>query len=193
MKNEVKKMPSILDLNENTLYAEDERWICHLENDTCINLGIVFEAVDTSESAPGETSYSIVTEAQIIPQPEYLGQDILQQIGSAQSREKLILDVYTGYGGVPLNIDVVLPAGASCGASSFLADAMLMSRKSKTGEEIEMRHFRDVENALKFAREYYIISAQVVFDFIDQILDQPINSRGETGWDKIRELASHAN
>lgn len=182
-------MPNILDLNENTIYAEDEHWMCLLENNNSISLGIVFEAVDISDSAPGKTSYSVITEAQIIPQPEYLDREILQQIGSAASQEKLILDVYTGYGGVPLNIDVVLPAGASCGASAFLADAMLMSHRSRTGEEIEMRHFRDVENALKFAREYYIISAQVVFDFIDQILDQPINSRGETGWQKIKELA----
>ncbi|MDF0589737.1 hypothetical protein, partial [Candidatus Methanocrinis natronophilus] len=76
---------------------------------------------------------------------------------------------------------------ASCGASAFVADQVVRSRRTGSGQMIEVRHFRSVEEALTFTREFYVFISPIVFDFLDYLLDQPLG-RG-TGRDMIRRLA----
>jgi len=51
---------------------------------------------------------------------------------------------------------------------------------------IEVRHFRTVEDALTFTREFYIFMSPKIFEFLDWVLDQPLGTG--TGWDKMRML-----
>ncbi|MCR3884794.1 hypothetical protein P0O24_00370 [Methanotrichaceae archaeon M04Ac] len=172
------------------LYAEDDGWRCELEDGSTVGLGIVFEAVDLSGS-PGyeEEEYSVVVEAAIVPRPEDLDDDVVLEVSQEedQSREGLILDLYRHWGGVPVNIDALQPARASCGASSLVVDQNLRSRMTAPGTMIEVRHFRSVDEALRFTREFYVFMAPIVFEFLDWILEQPLG-RG-TGRDKIRALS----
>lgn len=180
----------VLQLDGKTLYAEDDGWGCELEDGSIAGLGIVFEAVDLSGS-PGfeEDGYSFVVEAAIVPRPEALDGDVVLEVCEEESpsRAGLILDLYRHYGGVPVNIDALQPARASCGASAFVADQVVRSRRTASGQMIEVRHFRSVEEALAFTREFYVFISPIVFEFLDYLLDQPLG-RG-TGRDMIRRLA----
>jgi len=202
---------NILKLNEHTLYAEDDRWQCRLEsgndndNDKCVKLGLIFEAVtvavgrdldqdldlDLSGGKPWVDEYSVIVEAQIVPQPEYLDEEIIMESSEEEtpSREGLIRDVYCYYGGIPVNIDAIQPAKASCGVSSFVTDQEVRGQKTTSGQEIEVRHFKNREDALNFTKQFYVLAAPTVFEFIDWVLDQSLGTDGKLGWDKIRHLS----
>ena len=180
----------VLQLDGKSLYAEADGWRCELEDGSIAGFGIVFEAVDLSGS-PGfeDEEYSVVVEAAIVPRPESLDGDVVLEVCEEESpsRAGLILDLYRHYGGVPVNIDALQPARASCGASAFVADQVVRSRRTASGQMIEVRHFRSVEEALTFTREFYVFISPIVFQFLDYLLDQPLG-RG-TGRDVIRRLA----
>jgi hypothetical protein len=180
----------VFQLDEWKLYAEDDGWRCELEDGSTVGLGIVFEAVDLSGS-PGyeEEEYSVVVEAAIVPRPEDLDDDVVLEVSQEEdpSREGLILDLYRHWGGVPVNIDALQPARASCGASSLVVEQNLRSRMTGPGTMIEVRHFRSIDEALRFTREFYVFMAPIVFEFLDWILDQPLGMG--TGRDKIRALS----
>jgi hypothetical protein len=160
-------MPNILELEENLIYVEDEKWSCHFGYGEPIKLGLILEAVDLL----GDDEYSIIIEAHIIPQPEHLSKEIGKQAinDGACSREDLIRYVHRYYGGVPTNLDAIQAARASFGPSKII------------------RHFRDIEEAMKFAREFYAINASGLFCLVDIVLDNPL--RGGTGWDMIKEMS----
>jgi len=185
-----RKMVEVLQLDEKTLYAEDEDWRVDLGDGAPIGLGIVFEATDLlGTEGFGDEEYSIVVEATILPRPEDLDEEVVIEVSEEEnaSRGALVLDVYHHYGGVPVNIDALQPARASCGASAFVADQVVRPEKTASGQTIEVRHFRSVEDALAFTREFYIFMSPIVFEFLDFLLHQPLGSG--TGWDKIRRLA----
>jgi len=179
----------LLTLDKRTLYAEDDGWQCELEDGSRVDLGIVFEAVDLTASLGPEEAYPFVVEAAIVPRPEALDGEVVLEVSEEESpsRERLIFDVYRHYRGVPINIDALQPARASCGASAFVADQVVRPEKTASGQTIEVRHFRSVEDALAFTREFYVFISPIVFEFLDYLLDQPLG-RG-TGWDMIRRLA----
>lgn len=181
-------MLTILELSENTLYVDNESWQCSFGHGEPVKLGIVLEAIDLGiDPAKG---YSFVIDAHIIPQPGCLDDDILEDVKSegCRDREEIIRHVYESYGGVPVNIDAVQPAKASCGISSFVADSSINSMRDDYGNEIEVRHFQNQEEAMRFVRDFYAIYASLIFGFIDVILDSPLRAGG-TGWDKIRQMA----
>lgn len=180
----------VLQLDDKTLYAEDEGWQCEFEGGLEVGLGIVFEAVDLSGSSGfEEEEYSVVVEAAIVPRSESIDDDVVLEVSDEEtsSRDGIVLDLYRHYGGVPVNIDALQPARASCGASSLVVDQNIRSQKTAAGQMIEVRHFRSVEDALRFTREFYVFMSPIVFEFIDYLLDQPLGQR--TGWDMIRRLA----
>ncbi|AET64224.1 hypothetical protein [Methanothrix harundinacea] len=179
----------LLSLDKRTLYAEDDGWQCELEDGSRVGLGIVFEAVDLTTSLGLEEEYPFVVEAAIVPRPEALDGEVVLEVSEEESpsRERLIFDVYRHYRGVPINIDALQPARASCGASAFVADQIVRPEKTASGQMIEVRHFRSVEDALAFTREFYVFISPIVFEFLDYLLDQPLG-RG-TGRDMIRRLA----
>lgn len=182
-------MVAVFQLDEKTLYAEDEGWKCELEDGSAVVLGMVFEAVDL-KGAEGfeEEEYSVIVEAEIVPLPESLDEDVILEVSEEENpgRERLIFDLYRHHGGVPVNIDALQPARASCGASAFVADQVVRSQKTASGQTIEVRHFRNVEDALRFTREFYVVMAPIVFEFLDWVFDQPLGQG--TGWDKIKML-----
>ena len=156
-----------------------------------MKLGLVLEAVDLGQSGESnEDNFPFVIDACLIPQPEYLDEELLNEAISegALTREEQIRYIYECYGGVPVNIDAVQPAKASCGFSSFVAESSIGSVKVQSGEEIDMRHFQDLEEAMIFARDFYAAYAHVLIGFIDVVLDSSLRT-GETGWDKIRKMA----
>lgn len=181
-------MINIIELDENIIYVESDRWTCDFGYGSPVKLGLVLEAIDLGETDNDEFSY--VIDAYLIPQPEYLDDDIAEEAREegATNREELIRYVYDCYGGVPVNIDAVQPAKSSCGFSSFVAETSIDSVKGKSGDEIEVRHFQDIVEAMRFAREFYAVYAPVIFGFIDVILDNPLRTGG-SGWDKIRQMA----
>ncbi len=181
-------MLTILELSENMLYVDSKGWQCSFGHGKPVKLGIVLEAIDLGVDP--KKGYSFVIDAHIIPQPDYLDEDILEDARAEcyGGKEELIRHVYESYSGVPVNIDAVQPAKASCGFSSFVADSSIGSMKDDFGGEIEMRHFQSLEEAMRFVRNFYAIYASLIFSFIDVILDSPLRAGG-TGWDKIRQMA----
>jgi hypothetical protein len=149
---------------------------------------MILEAVDHETGAQDE--YSFVMDACLIPQPEYLDEEIIEEALSErlEKREEQIRYAYECYGGVPVNIDAVQPAKASCGFSSFLAESTISSRKAGSEDDMEIRHFNNLQQAMCFGRDFYAIYASVIFGFIDVVLDHPLRTGG-TGWDKIRQMA----
>ncbi len=181
-------MLSITDLNEGQLYLESDRWQCNFGYGKPVGLGLVLEAVDTD---PGdEEGFSYVIEAGLIPQFDFLDEEILEEAKSdgLETREELLRYAYECYGCVPVNIDAVQPPKASCGMSSFVAKSSISTIIAGTGEEMETRHFQDLGEAMSFARDFYAVYAPVIFGFIDVVLDHPLRAGG-TGWDKIRQMA----
>lgn len=181
-------MLTILELSENILYVDNKSWQCSFGHGEPVKLGIVLEAIDLGIDP--KKGYSFVVDAHIIPQPDYLDEDILEDARSEcfGGREDLVRHVYESYGGVPVNIDAVQPAKASCGVSSFVADSSIGMVKDNCGDEIEVRHFQSPEEAMRFVRDFYAVYASLIFGFIDVILDSPLRAGG-TGWDKIRQMA----
>ena len=181
-------MLNIFELCDNQLYVESDRWQCSFGYGEPVRLGLVLEAVEKDEIEGDE--YSVFIDACLIPQPEYMDKEIMEEARSEglETREKQIRYAYENYGGVPVNIDAVQPAKASCGFSSFVADSNISSRKSESGYEMETRSFQDLEEAMCFARDFYAVYAPVIFGFIDVVLDNPLRAGG-TGWDKIRLMS----
>jgi hypothetical protein len=181
-------MLNIFELCDSQLYVESDSWQCSFGHGEPVRLGLVLEAVKKDEIEGDE--YSVFIDACLIPQPEYMDKEIMEEARSEglETRAKQIRYAYENYGGVPVNIDAVQPAKASCGFSSFVADSSISSRKSESGYEMETRSFQDLEEAMRFARDFYAVYAPVIFGFIDVVLDNPLRAGG-TGWDKIRLMS----
>lgn len=181
-------MLNITDLSDRQLYVESDRWQCNFGYGEPVRLGLVLEAVDLSLS--DEQGFSYVIDAGLIPQLDFLDEEILEEARSEglETREELLRHAYECYGGVPVNIDAVQPPKASCGMSSFVAKSNISTVIAGTGEEMETRHFQDLVEAMSFARDFYAVYAPVIFGFIDVVLDHPLRVGG-TGWDKIRQMA----
>ncbi len=181
-------MLNITDLSERQLYVESDSWQCNFGYGEPVKLGQVLEAVDLALSDVEEFSY--VIDAGLIPQFDFLDEEILEEARSdgRETQEELLCYAYECYGSVPVNIDAVQPAKASCGMSSFVANSCISTVIAGTGEEMETRHFQDLGEAMSFARDFYVVYAPVIFGFIDVVLDHPLRVGG-TGWDKIRQMA----
>ena len=180
-------MLNITELCDRQLYVESDRWQCSFGYGEPVRLGLILEAVDIDE---GGDEYSFVIDACLIPQPECMDEDILEEAKSegSDTRAEQIRYAYECYGGVPVNIDAVQPPKASCGVSSFVAKSNIKTVIAGTGEEMETRHFQDLQEAMSFARDFYAVYAPVIFGFIDVVLDNPLRAGG-TGWDKIRQMS----
>ena len=174
-------------LSESQIYIDSERWQCSFGYGEPVKLGMVLEAVDLS-SGGGDFSY--VIEASLIPQLECLDGEILEEARAEglAGAEEMLRYAYECYGGVPVNIDALQPAKASCGMSSFVAESSIDTVVFGTGEVTESRHFQDLGEAISFARDFYAVYAPIIFGFIDVILDNPLRAGG-TGWDRIRQMA----
>jgi hypothetical protein len=181
-------MLNVTELSDSQLYVESERWQCSFGYGEPVRLGLVLEAVDLAISS--EDGFSYVIDASLIPQLDFLDEEILEDAKSEGmvTREELLRYAYECYGGVPVNIDAVQPSKASCGMSSFVAKSNISTVIAGTGEEMETRHFQDLGEAMSFARDFYAVYAPVIFGFIDVVLDHPLRVGG-TGWDKIRQMA----
>ena len=180
-------MHEILALDENRLYVENEKWQCEIEPGSTVKLGLVLEA---RRLPSRDRDFSFIIDACLVLQPEFMEKEIIDQARDegVNTREGLILYAYEYHGGVPVNIDAVQPAKASCGFSSFVAESNIASLKGKSGDEMEVRHFKDRAEAMKFAEDFYAIYASGLFGFIDCVLDNPLPGGGN-GRDRLRSLA----
>ena len=174
-------------LSESQIYIESERWQCSFGWGKPIKLGMVLEAVDLSSEG---RDFSYIIEASLIPQLEFLDEEILEEARAEglNGAEEMLRYAYECYGGVPVNIDALQPAKASCGMSSFVAESSIDTVVTGTGEATESRHFQDLSEAITFACDFYAVYAPIIFGFIDVILDGPLRAGG-TGWDKIKQMA----
>ena len=174
-------------LSESQIYIESERWQCSFGWGEPVKLGMVLEAVDLSSEG---RDFSYIIEASLIPQLEFLDEEILEEARAEglNGAEEMLRYAYECYGGVPVNIDALQPAKASCGMSSFVAESSIDTVITDTGEATESRHFQDLSEAIAFARDFYAVYAPIIFGFIDVILDRPLRAGG-TGWDKIKQMA----
>jgi hypothetical protein len=181
-------MLNITELSDGQLYVESDRWQCSFGYGEPVKLGLVLEAVDLAPS--NEEGFSYVVDAGLVPQLDFLDEEILEDAKSEGlgTREEILRYAYECYGSVPINIDAVQPPKASCGMSSFVAKSNIRTIIAGTGEEMETRHFQDLGEAMSFARDFYAVYAPVIFGFIDVVLDHPLRVGG-TGWDKIRQMA----
>ena len=174
-------------LSSSQIYIESERWQCSFGWGEPVKLGMVLEAVDPS---PQGSDLSYIIEASLIPQLEFLDEEILEEARAEglNGAEEMLRYAYECYGGVPVNIDALQPAKASCGMSSFVAESSIDTVINERGEATESRHFQDLSEAITFARDFYAVYAPIIFGFIDVILDNPLRAGG-TGWDKIKQMA----
>ncbi len=174
-------------LSQSQIYIESERWQCSFGWGEPVKLGMVLEAVDLSSEG---RDFSYIIEASLIPQLEFLDEEILEEARAEglNGAEEMLRYAYECYGGVPVNIDALQPAKASCGMSSFVAESSIDTVITGTGEATESRHFQDLSEAITFARDFYAVYAPIIFGFIDVILDGPLRAGG-TGWDKIKQMA----
>ena len=174
-------------LSQSQIYIESERWQCSFGWGEPVKLGMVLEAVDLS---PQGRDFSYIIEASLIPQLEFMDEEILEEARAEglNGAEEMLRYAYECYGGVPVNIDALQPAKASCGMSSFVAESSIDTVVTGTGEATESRHFQDLSEAITFARDFYAVYAPIIFGFIDVILDGPLRAGG-TGWDKIKQMA----
>jgi hypothetical protein len=181
-------MLRITELSDNQIYLHSDLWQCDFGHGEPVKLGLILEAVDLADGDEAEFSY--VVEASLIPQLEYLDEEIVEEARSEglTTDGELLRYAYESYGGVPVNIDAVQPSKASCGMSSFVARGNIGKIVSESGEEIESRRFLDLSEAMSFARDFYAVYASVLFGFIDVVLDHPLRAGG-TGWDRIRLMA----
>ena len=109
-------MQTVKDISDSILYVENPQWQCSFGHGQPVKLGLVLEAVDLGRSGKsGEDSFSFVIDAYLIPQPEYLDEELLEEAKSegALTREEQIRYIYECDGGVPVNIDALQPAKAS--------------------------------------------------------------------------------
>ena len=174
-------------LSPSQIYIKSESWHCSFGWGEPIKLGMVLEAVDLASE---DRDFSYVIEASLIPQIEFLDEEILEEARAEglNGAEEMLRYAYECYGGVPVNIDALQPAKASCGMSSFVAESSIDTVINETGEPTESRHFQDLSEAITFARDFYAVYAPIIFGFIDVILDHPLRAGG-TGWDKIKQMA----
>lgn len=174
-------------LSESQIYIESERWQCSFGWGEPVKLGMVLEAVDLSSEG---RDFSYIIEASLIPQLEFLDEEILEEARAEglNGEEEMLRYAYECYGGVPVNIDALQPAKSSCGMSSFVAESSIDTVVTGTGETTESRHFQDLSEAITFACDFYAVYAPIIFGFIDVILDHPLRAGG-TGWDKIKQMA----
>ena len=174
-------------LSQSQIYIESERWQCSFGWGEPVKLGMVLEAVDPS---PQGRDLSYIIEASLIPQLEFLDEEILEEARAEglNGADEMLRYAYECYGGVPVNIDALQPAKASCGMSSFVAESSIDTVITRTGEATESRHFQDLSEAITFARDFYAVYVPIIFGFIDVILDNPLRAGG-TGWDKIKQMA----
>jgi len=174
-------------LSQSQIYIESERWQCSFGWGEPVKLGMVLEAVDLSSEG---RDFSYIIEASLIPQLEFLDEEILEEARAEglNGEEEMLRYAYECYGGVPVNIDALQPAKASCGMSSFVSESSIDTVITGTGEATESRHFQDLSQAITFARDFYAVYAPIIFGFIDVILDHPLRAGG-TGWDKIKQMA----
>ena len=116
-------MLNITDLSERQLYVESDSWQCNYGYGEPVKLGLVLEAVDLALSDVEEFSY--VIDAGLIPQFDFLDEEILAEarLDGLETQEELLRYAYECYGSVPVNIDAVQPAKASCGLSGFVANS----------------------------------------------------------------------
>ena len=128
-------------LSESQIYIESERWQCSFGWGEPVKLGMVLEAVDLSSEG---RDFSYIIEASLIPQLEFLDEEILEEARAEglNGAEEMLRYAYECYGGVPVNIDALQPAKASCGMSSFVAESSIDTVVTGTGEATESRHFR---------------------------------------------------
>ncbi len=185
-------MLNIIELCDRQLYVESDRWQCSFGYGDPVKLGMVLEAVDLDE---GEKAILLSsTPASSLSRNAWTRISWRKRgwrvAGSevSDARAERIRYAYECYGGVPVNIDAVQPPKNSCGASSFLAKSNIKTVIAGTGEEMETRHFQDLQEAMSFARDFYAVYAPAIFGFIDVVLDHPLRVGG-TGWDKIRQMA----
>ena len=97
-------MLNIIELCDRQLYVESDRWQCSFGYGDPVKLGLVLEAVDLDEGGEG---YSFVIDACLIPQPECMDEDILEEArleGAScevsDTRAEQIRYAYECYGGV---------------------------------------------------------------------------------------------
>lgn len=181
-------MLNITELSESQLYVQSDRWQCSFGYGAPVRLGLVLEAVDSAVS--GEEGFTYTIDAGLIPQFDFLDEEILEEAKSEGlvTHDEILRYAYECYGCVPVNIDAVQPPKSSCGMSSFVASSNIKTVIAGTGEEMETRHFQDREEAMSFARDFYAVYAPAIFGFIDVVLDHHLRAGG-TGWDKIRQMA----
>jgi sulfur carrier protein ThiS len=71
-------MVVIFQLDDKTVYAEDEEWRVEFEDGSAVELGVVFEAADLADTEGfGDEEYSVIVEAEILPRPESLDEEVV--------------------------------------------------------------------------------------------------------------------
>lgn len=95
----------------------------------------------------------------------------------------MILELYRQIGGIPINADAIQPPKNTCGFSSLVAESTITSQECGA----EVRHFRDLKEALKFICEFNAVYAYVVFVFVDEILEMRRSCKA-TGREMLRML-----
>jgi len=184
----------IIELDDNTIYIDDESFKCQIEEDKDIYLGLICEAIDLREldSRFDDDPYPVVVETQIVVAPRSLDSNYLERANEGENLELNNdgIKVYVSYrysGGVPVNMESIK------GSVTCDVDSEVRTQKHRLYGEIKVRHFRTVADALKYAKTVYKHNAQAVFGLVGFYLDRTLNLIGTTGWDIINLQANNVD
>lgn len=183
--------PKITDLGswsegEHYLWLESPTWVCQLENEQDIHLGLMLETInwEATTGDPPDPDYPIGLYAEIYVVPKDMGKKYKEEVvsvsgGDITADTMQLLDAKMYSGGVPAT---TLLDGVKSAARS---DVPSITKQYDGGFRVE-RYFKTEEDALKYGKEVYAKNATALFGLIGFALDRPINRMGNTGWDVIR-------
>jgi len=169
---------------ENMIWFEDPSWYAVLD-DKKIKLGLMCEAFDLRDIEEGHDLelYPVILECSIMVQPK----DISKKYKKEAKESMAYADIFGLYrygGGVSVDMESITSKAASD------VDSEVIRQKHATfHQEIKVRHFQDIEDAIQYAKDVYAYNATAVFDTIGFVFDQAVNRMGTTGWDIIEKQA----
>ena len=169
---------------ESMLWMENKSWICQLEDERNIHLGLMVETINWPEAVGDEApdkEYPVGLYGEIYVVPKEMSKKFKSSVASSSGitpDEVSVTDVKGYSGGVP--VTTVLEGIE--GAKKPDIDSKVIKWKDGRVE----RYFKNEEDAKKWAREVYAHNASGLFLLIGFTLDRPVNMIGNTGWDIIR-------
>ena len=165
----------------------NDRWNAEMDGKK-INLALVCETFNLDDIEHGHENdvFPVVMECSVMPHPKHIAKSYKESAKNS-SGGSTIFDIFDYGGGIPVS-DIL--EGIKSSAQSSIDNELRTQKHATFGNKIKVRHFKDEEDAVQFAKDVYSNNADALFMLIGFTLDKPINRIGKTGWDRIDEFVT---